>query len=48
MTISDVPTSTPVPSSVMMRSWRVERLKESGRMPARKELPLLGLPPCKI
>jgi hypothetical protein len=27
-----------VPSRVMMRNWRVERLKESGRMPARKEL----------
>jgi hypothetical protein len=43
MTINEVPTSTPVPRSVMMRSWRVERLKESGRMPARKELlPLIS------
>jgi hypothetical protein len=38
MTINDVPTSTPVPSRVKMRSWRVERLKERGRMPARNEL----------
>lgn len=38
MTISDVPTSTPVPRSVMMRSWREERLKESGNIPARKDL----------
>lgn len=38
MTMSEVPTSTPVPSRVMMRSWREDREKERGRMPARKEL----------
>jgi hypothetical protein len=38
MTMSEVPTKTPVPSSVMMRSWRGERVKESGKMPAMKEL----------
>jgi hypothetical protein len=30
---------------VMMRNWRVERLKESGRMPARKELCVLEFNP---
>jgi hypothetical protein len=45
MTINEVPTSTPVPRRVMMRNWRVERLKESGRMPARKELYMLGFSP---
>jgi hypothetical protein len=43
MTMSEVPTSTPVPRSVMMRNWCDERLKESGRMPARKELLLLDV-----
>ena len=36
--MSEVPTKTPVPSSVMMRSWRGERVKESGMTPAMKEL----------
>lgn len=47
MTMSEVPTKTPVPSSVMMRSWRGERVKESGKMPAMKELLLSAvmLPP---
>lgn len=40
MTMSDVPTSTPVPRSVMIRSCRGERVKERGRMPAMNELAL--------
>jgi hypothetical protein len=40
MTMSEVPTSTPAPSNVSMRSWRGESEKESGNMPARNELQL--------
>ncbi len=40
MTMSEVPTKTPTPRRVIMRSWRCERLKESGRLPAKKELSL--------
>ena len=36
--MSDVPTKTPVPRNVMMRSCRWERAKERGRRPAIKEL----------
>jgi hypothetical protein len=43
MTMSDVPTSTPVPRSVMMRSWRGERVKDSGRTPATNELMAVSL-----
>ena len=49
MTMSEVPTKTPVPSSVMMRSWRGERVKESGKMPATKELLLSAkMPPPSL
>jgi hypothetical protein len=43
MTMSEVPTSTPAPSRVRVRSWRGEREKESGTMPAMKELRLSGM-----
>jgi len=38
MTMSEVPTSTPAPSRVRVRSCRGVREKESGTMPAMKEL----------
>jgi hypothetical protein len=40
MTMSEVPTRTPVPSSVTMRSWRCDRDSDRGKIPARKELEL--------
>ena len=40
MTMSEVPTRTPVPSRVTMRSCRCESDSDRGRMPARKELQL--------
>jgi len=40
MTMSAVPTSTPVPIVVMKRNCRGEREKDRGREPAKKDLPM--------
>lgn len=43
ITISDVPTNTPIPIVDISRSWEEDRLMESGNAPARKELSTISV-----